>query len=346
MDEKIYTYNKFKLILPIHHVPHVNFDTYVQLIKASKYELKSDNFLKLLNFNEINKRDLISLIMIANYPDVVANSANIDNKPIIDQCKLFFDNLVEVDEETNMDQLFLKLRNQLKDLTKVYFDWKKEDLDKNLEYFIHSYYELEQMRLNLSVYKEDTEIIPNLKKIKEEQDKLKVYIKKIAGDDGLKLLNDKSPVYINIEQFKQVATKAFWDTFKEKLDQEEPDYTRLIIMIKEIKQLFYSVIPNNLKVQHEIHESIDIDLLQQKLDHKAMKFEDIFIIMEYIVSLIQRFQSPSQDKPTEEWWNNIKEMMNPDTSYGKLITEFFIGVFERIEKIQEEISIFKNNYES
>ena len=38
--------------------------------------------------------------------------------------------------------------------------------------------------------------------------------------------------------------------------------------------------------------------------------------------------------------------MKPDTSYGTLITEFFIGVFERIEKIQEEISIFKNNYES
>ena len=88
---------------------------------------------------------------------------------VIEETTLISSYLIEVDEETNMDQLFLKLRNELKDLTKVYFDWKKEDLDKNLEYFIQSYYELEQMRLNLSVYKEDTEIIPNLQKIKEEQ---------------------------------------------------------------------------------------------------------------------------------------------------------------------------------
>ena len=54
-------------------------------------------------------------------------------------------------------------------------------------------------------------------------------------------------------------------------------------MVKEIKQLFYSVIPNNAKVQNEIHEYIDTDLLLQKLEAKAIKFDDIYAIMEYIV---------------------------------------------------------------
>ncbi len=343
MNEVQLIYSRFRLILPMNHVPPLNFDTFTTIVQGDDYQNKADEFLKCIQFDKLSKRDLISLIIIANYPDVVADSSGIDNKLLIDKCVSFFNDFIDIDEDTNMDEHLKPIKANIEEITEIYLTWKNQDLNKKLEFFINSYYELEQMRLNLSIYKEDEEILPNLHKIHQEQDKLKEYIQKISGNYGLKLLQERSPVYINVEQFKQVATKAFWDTFKEKLDQEDPDYTRLIIMVKEIKQLFYSVIPNNAKVQNEIHEYIDTDLLLQKLEAKAIKFDDIYAIMEYIVQLLQRFQSPVQDKPTEEWWNGIKEMMKPNTTYGQLITEFFQGVFERIEKIKEEISIFKEN---
>lgn len=339
-------YTSFRVILPTNHTPVVNFDTYINLVRVNNYEEKSTLLLNLLNNSNVKKRDLISLIILANYPEIVADSPDIDNKTVINKCKQFFANLEKILTTDNLDILINNLKNELNILWDTYVHWKKQDLDKKLEEFINGYYELEQMYLNLSIYKEDQEIAPSIAKIRKQQQQLKTYIKRIGGDYGLKLLNSKSPVYINMEQFKQVATKAFWDTFQEKLEQDPPDYSRLVIILKEVKQLFISIIPHRHDIHRQIDEGIDIDLLMQMLNNKSFDFVHIHKLMTYTVSLIQQFQSAGQDEITQKWWNSINEMNNPENTYGKLITVFFKGVFERIEKIQEEMNEFKQQFKS
>ena len=67
-------FRKFKKIIPENNM---NFDDYIKNIK--NYEEISHNFLKLFNNITLNKRDLISIILIAKYSDIVASNENIDN---------------------------------------------------------------------------------------------------------------------------------------------------------------------------------------------------------------------------------------------------------------------------
>lgn len=357
MTEFVNNYSSFRNMLPKNHTPTVNFDTYINLIKLQNYEQKSEQFLKLLKIDKIKTRDLVSIIILTNYSEIVADNPDIDNKTIVDKCKQFFDTLEDklssdkIDEILENDINYInKMVNTIKtdfnQLCDIYVDWKQQDLDRKLQEFINGYYELEQMYLNLSIYKEDQEIAPSIAKIRKQQQQIKTYIKRTGGDYGLKLLNSKSPVYINMEQFKQVATKAFWDTFQEKLEQDPPDYSRLVILLKEVKQLFVTIIPHRHDIHRQIDEGIDIDLLMQMLNNQSFDFVHIHKLMTYIVSLIQQFQSAGQDETTQKWWDSINEMNKPENTYGKLITEFFKGVFERIEKIQQEMNEFKQQFKS
>ena len=80
MNEVQLIYSRFRLILPMNHVPPLNFDTFTTIVQGDDYQNKADEFLKCIQFDKLSKRDLISLIIIANYPDVVADSSGIDNK--------------------------------------------------------------------------------------------------------------------------------------------------------------------------------------------------------------------------------------------------------------------------
>jgi len=357
MTDFINNYSSFRNILPKNHTPVVNFDTYIKLVKLQNYEKKSDSFLELLKIDKIKTRDLVSIIILTYYSDIVADNPDIDNKTIVCKCKEFFDNLEDklssdkieeiLENDVNqINKIVNTIKTEFNQLCDMYLEWKQQDLDRKLQEFINGYYELEQMYLNLSIYKEDEEITPSIEKIRKQQQQLKMYIKRTGGDYGLKLLNSKSPVYINMEQFKQVATKAFWDTFQEKLEQDPPDYSRLVIILKEVKQLFVTIIPHRYDIHRQIDEGIDIDLLMQMLNNQSFDFDHIHKLMTYIVSLIQQFQSAGQDETTQKWWDSINEMNNSDNTYGKLITEFFKGVFEQIEKIQEQIKEFKQQFKS
>ena len=177
-----------------------------------------------------------------------------------------------------------------------------------------------------------------MNELKTQQNKLIEYIQKIGGKKGIQLLNSKRPIYINVQKFKEAATNAFWDTFKLSLEQNPVNYSRLILILKEIKNIFYSLIPNRHDIHEEINNIIDTDLLLQMLENDAITFEEIFKIMQYIVELLQKLQSPSEDKNTIEWWNNIQKLIKPDNTYGKIMTSFFKGLLDRLEKIQDQLN--------
>jgi hypothetical protein len=334
-------YKKFKEILPPNISSDINFDEYISNIRKNDYEEIANNFLQLFDNKTINKKDLISFIIILNFPGVVADNNVVKNKLIIEKLDLFFTNISNFNENIIYEKFMNQLNLQLNELVDIYSDWKKTDLDAKLNEFIHGYYEFEQMYLNLSIHKNEGEyVIECIKNITLQQEQLKQYIFKTGGQYGLDLLNSKSPVYINMERFNIIATNAFWDTFQEKLETNPPDYARLIILLKELKQLFYSVVPHRTDIHAQINESIDTDLLLQMLENNAISFDEIFKIMEYIITLLQQFQSPEQDEITIKWWNEIKNLIKEENTYGKIMKEFFIGVFKRVENIKKEITIF------
>lgn len=331
-------FNALQTILPIYQNSVILFDIYSKQIRTPKYIEIVKQFLLL--FNKDNYRDFFSLIIISNYPDIVADDPIFKDKNIIELCKTFFNELNKYSEysELELPNFTKELNIKYIKLCNYFQEWMKKDYYVKLDEFIHSYYEFESMYINLAEYKDEENTLEVMNQVKTQQNKLLNYITKLHGIDRL---NRMKPVYINMDTFKNITTKAFWDTFIEKIDQETPDYTRLIILLKEMKQLFYSLVPSRRDIHTEINESIDTDLLLQMIENKAIDDTEILKIMEYIVSLILRFQSSSEDTITNEWWDNLKSKYNSSHSYGSFLAEFLQESFKKIESIKNEIDKIK-----
>lgn len=55
--------------------------------------------------------------------------------------------------------------------------------------------------------------------------------------------------------------KAFWDGIMESMEEDEPDYDRVVELMREVRDEICSVAPESWKP--EIIEAIDLDILSQ-----------------------------------------------------------------------------------
>lgn len=55
--------------------------------------------------------------------------------------------------------------------------------------------------------------------------------------------------------------RAFWDGVVEALEKDPPDYSRVVQLVKEVRDELGALVPRSWK--QELHESIDIDLFAQ-----------------------------------------------------------------------------------
>lgn len=60
---------------------------------------------------------------------------------------------------------------------------------------------------------------------------------------------------------KETMEKAFWDSVMESMKLEEPDYSCISNLMREVRDELYQMVPDSWKI--EITESIDLDLLSQ-----------------------------------------------------------------------------------
>lgn len=304
-----------------------NFDDF---IKKSLNKSYIDNVKLFVNEHNISftAKEFITLYAIAKFPKIVADSDNIDNISIINDCNYFFN---------NYEQLYSnnKIKEYLNSLHVKYKKWKKDDLDFKLSIFINSYYEFDQMYMNLIPYTNENDEL--IKKIKDEQLQLIKYIKNIGGTYGINKLNNANPIYININQFKNIATNAFWDSFTESINKEIPDYSRLIIMLKEIKILIKNLIPNRLDIHNDIDDKIDTELLLQMLSNNAINFNEIYNLMNYIHNLLKSLDCPNNDEQYNKFWIKIKKMIDEKKTYGIILKDFFNYIFSQLEEIQNKL---------
>lgn len=304
-----------------------SFDNFVKLSFNETFIQKANLFVENNNI-KFNAKEFITLYAIAKFPDIVADSVDIDNSIIIEKCNNFFNNYQQLNSEN-------KIKYNLDILYEVYKIWKKADLDSKLNVFITAYYEFDQMYVNLLPYAVNNDALIN--NIKQEQLKLVKYIKNIGGKYGIDKLNNAKHVYLNINDFKTIATKAFWDSFTESIDKEKPDYTRLIIMLKEIKSLIKNIIPNRTDMHTIIEEKIDTELLLQMLSNDAMNFTDIYNLMNYIYTLLKSLDYPANDEKNNAFWKTIDDMIQEQSSYGNILKVFLIHIFAQLEEIQKAI---------
>jgi hypothetical protein len=177
----------------------------------------------------------------------------------------------------------------------------------------------------------------------EEIDKqMNLLESKIVNFDsmGKELLNNPPRIQINTESQEniiKVIYKAYWDKFEKSIEQKE--WNQLLGFIDEIKKMLKNLIPNRIDLHSSIDFKLDTSIIKTMLDNNILSNEYIFELILFIINYVREFQSPSDDRDTEEWWNHLQLQ----TSLNVLLRDFFMVVFAKLEKITIVSHAIKNN---
>ena len=210
-------------------------------------------------------------------------------------------------------------------------------------------------------------LVEELDELEVDTDKFKLDCKKLIEDnifaerniilDKIKILGgyqhfletkqkfeEFSTNIINVyEQIEKTIKTAYWDSFQEKLSRETPDYLVIIPLLKDIQNMLFLCIPNRYDIHVEIRENIDIDLIQQMVEHNAIDTNDIIKISKYIIYLIEQYQAKSEDSNTKKWSDALYAELNSTNKLDIFFKHFFKGAFNKLENILIQKSEFESH---
>ena len=292
---------------------------------------------------------LLSSYTIYGYPDeILSSSRNEVEKHILTKSKELVDSfecLLVQCEEHNYEQMLTKWFITFNEYATLFTKWKEDDLQSQIEVYTKSYYELEVMLHNMDEDKTNKDIWE--KQIKKLQDKLRFFVKSLAGKPGLEYLDNYKYSLVmvdNTELRKRVEAnvhKAYWNKCKKELLQTPPNYSFLVNLLKEIVDTVKNrIIPNRKKLQQQFEEVIDVSYIEHQILHGVLDFDKILIYAKYIVKYIKKWGPAIHEKEIDVWFKELLSRLEPPKietfDFSTFITDLFRGIMERLEGIAVE----------
>ncbi|XP_062445164.1 T-complex protein 11-like protein 2 isoform X3 [Rhea pennata] len=123
---------------------------------------------------------------------------------------------------------------------------------------------------------------------------------------------------------KQILHKAFWDCLESELNEDPPEYEHAIKLFGEIKEILLSFLtPGANRIQNQICEVLDTDLIRQQAEHNAV---DIHGLANYIINTMGKLCAPVRD-------NDIKQLKATDN-----IVELLRQIFRVLDLMKMDMA--------
>ncbi|KAG6711367.1 hypothetical protein I3842_05G049500 [Carya illinoinensis] len=113
---------------------------------------------------------------------------------------------------------------------------------------------------------------------------------------------DQKNIKVNI---KAAMEKAFWDGVMESMKQDDPDYDRVVQLMREVRDEICEMAPQNWK--QEIIDAIDLDIFSQVLKSGNLDIDYLGTILEFALVTLQKLSAPVKD---DELKANHQMLMN------------------------------------
>ena len=347
-----YRLNKFKS-LGLTSLQNPTYSEIEKILRNKESITITNNLLNsLLNLpNSINPRVFLSIFMFVNFPDMINYSEENSGKDSVEYNLLKFskDLIYQVQKLTISKNLLytnvLKVRfNYIYSvMSTLFFEFKKRDRLGLIEGLIVSYNEVEQFAETLDKNKELDEV--TLEHIDIEKNKI---MKRLEQLDGVKLFNEvrerKERIIHKItDNVKDNMVRAYWDSIKDKLKGNNPDYTVIIPLLKQIIIYIDSALEYNKKYVNDVIETIDLEFLQQKIDDNVISKFDIHDIIEYIIDtfieLEPRVRLDNNKKFKED---NLSRLMSvSEEKLPDFLILFFKDMFKKFENLVTETEEYR-----
>ncbi|CAG2119678.1 unnamed protein product, partial [Medioppia subpectinata] len=148
----------------------------------------------------------------------------------------------------------------------------------------------------------------------------------IAVDNNFKLEKVNPPDNSLEQKVKEVVHKAFWDILESQLNESPTNYKQAMALLKEIKENLLSLLlPQHTRLQQEIEEILDLDLILQQADNGILDFQRY---AQYILSVCARLCAPVRDE-------KIRELTQTDD-----VVPLFRGIMELLDVMKLDMANF------
>ncbi|CAN1804916.1 T-complex protein 11-like protein 1 [Linum perenne] len=104
-------------------------------------------------------------------------------------------------------------------------------------------------------------------------------------------------------KIRETMEKAFWDSIMDSVKQEEPDYDRLVNLVKEVRDEISEMAP--VSWRQTITEAIDLDVLVQVLKSGSLDIEYLGKILEFALATLQKLCSPAHEDEMKAKYQNL-----------------------------------------
>ena len=328
---------------------HKPFSELAKLLYNKELLDHTKKFLKIfINENNICVKKFLTCFMIKHHPNVII-SKNTDIEKDMLECsnKLieFIHDMLNCKNKFSLNFYISRFKLYYSKYLYLFGVWKEYDKYKILNDLSTIYFELEQDKLKKY---DDIDSLSNhefITSIEREQKKLVEKIEQIAGKEGLEYL-DKLKTEIddykkNIENLytsiNENLHESFWNSFELELTKDPPNMSVIIARLEELKMM---LIDCDNTLEEELNNNIDVPFISEMLTRGVIDDKYIHTMCNYIVSVVKRCNSESQEVTLEEFREGMNEQLQGGIMYRDFFPIFFRYLFENIDDIKKRKEIY------
>ncbi|XP_014295014.1 T-complex protein 11-like protein 1 [Microplitis demolitor] len=128
------------------------------------------------------------------------------------------------------------------------------------------------------------------------------------------------------KKVKEIMHNAFWNLLKQQLNDDPPDYTQALVLLREIRETLEDlVLPHHKKIRENLREILDIDLIKQQAEKGVLNFTHY---SHYVLNLMSKICAPVRDE-------KIRELLECTD-----IVDTFKGIMETLQLMKLDLANF------
>ncbi|KAJ6383720.1 hypothetical protein OIU78_027083, partial [Salix suchowensis] len=135
---------------------------------------------------------------------------------------------------------------------------------------------------------------------------------------------------------REAMENAFWDGITESMKQDEPDFSWVLKLMKEVRDELCEMSPQSWR--EEIVETIDVDILSQVLKSGTLDMDYLGRILEFALVKLQKLSAPANDGEIMASHDNLlKELRDISQSADISNASFSLLMIKALRFILKEI---------
>ena len=302
-----------------------------------------------VNYDNKKTREFLIIFMISYNSETIFNEINSNEIELIDISNETINLLKDIINNNSCDYTKFYIKTKL--FLSKFKIWKNNDKKKLLSVLYNTYENLKEDIIKIKDNKEYIEIFNEYSKQKKD---IEISVRSIIGEEGLlnfiegKYIDKENKVKIEKELIIGNLKKAYWDIIEEQLSVDYNDFSFVIKLLDEIKELIKNMVPS----RNDLHKKWDIqnkvEILKQ-IPNKKDKLNICIIFLKNYANILLDLESPERNKITKDIIESLEDKINNFNdkitvkNFNKLLLKNIQDLYEQIFFVINDLNNLKKN---